>query len=75
MKTLIRVFIRVQFMVIILSGMGLMYLPGAMGQDKKLDIDIDVDRDPVWYQQPWAWVVGAAIFILLLVALLRGRKK
>lgn len=25
-----------------------------------------------WYAQPWVWVVGAAAFILLLVALLRG---
>jgi preprotein translocase subunit SecG len=45
------------------------------GQDKKVEIDIGVDKEPVWYQQPWAWVLGAAIFILLLVALLRGGKK
>jgi hypothetical protein len=44
-------------------------------QDKKVEIDIGVDKEPVWYQQPWAWVLGAAIFILLLVALLRGGKK
>jgi hypothetical protein len=25
-----------------------------------------------WYAQPWVWIVGAAIFILLLVALTRG---
>ncbi len=25
-----------------------------------------------WYAQPWVWVVGAAVFILLLVALFRG---
>ena len=25
-----------------------------------------------WYAQPWVWIVGAAIFIILLVALLRG---
>lgn len=25
-----------------------------------------------WYASPWVWVVGAALFILLLVALLRG---
>ena len=44
-------------------------------QDKKVEIDIGVNKEPVWYQQPWAWVLGAAIFILLLVALLRGSKK
>ena len=28
-----------------------------------------------WYASPWVWVLGAAIFILLLVALLRGGSK
>jgi hypothetical protein len=70
-----RIILRLQILTIILFGFGLSYLPGAIGQDKKVVIDIDVDKDPVWYQQPWAWVLGAAIFILLLVALLRGGKK
>lgn len=26
-----------------------------------------------WYTSPWVWVVGAAVFILLLVALLSNR--
>lgn len=25
-----------------------------------------------WYTSPWVWIVGAAIFILLLIALVRG---
>jgi hypothetical protein len=25
-----------------------------------------------WYASPWVWVVGAVVFILLLVALMRG---
>ena len=25
-----------------------------------------------WYTQPWVWVVGGAVFILLIVALVRG---
>jgi hypothetical protein len=28
--------------------------------------------ETVWYTSPWVWVAGAAVFILLLVALLRG---
>ncbi|HYF31542.1 MAG TPA: hypothetical protein VD993_10525 [Chitinophagaceae bacterium] len=28
-----------------------------------------------WYTSPWVWVAGAAVFILLLVALLRGGKR
>jgi hypothetical protein len=25
-----------------------------------------------WYTQPWVWIVGAAVLIIVLVALLRG---
>lgn len=25
-----------------------------------------------WYTQPWVWVVGGAVFIIILVALFRG---
>jgi len=25
-----------------------------------------------WYAQPWVWVVGGAVFIIILVALFRG---
>ena len=26
----------------------------------------------VWYNQPWVWAVGGAVFIIILVAMLRG---
>jgi hypothetical protein len=35
-------------------------------------IDVNVTKDSAWYASPWVWVVGAATFILLLVALTRG---
>ena len=45
-------------------------------QDKKIDVNIGIDKgDSQWYTQPWVWIVGAAVFILLLVAMLRGGKK
>ena len=47
----------------------------AFAQDKGIDVDINVKKESEWYQQPWVWVVGAAIFVLLLVALLRGSPK
>jgi hypothetical protein len=25
-----------------------------------------------WYTQPWVWIVGGAVFILLLIAMVRG---
>ncbi len=41
------------------------------GTGTKIDVDIDKDS-AAWYASPWVWVVGAAVFILLLVALTRG---
>ena len=45
----------------------------AMAQDKQVDVDISTDKggNDFW-GSPWVWVIGAAIFILLLVAILRG---
>lgn len=45
----------------------------AMAQDKDIDVDINTPGSGGnWYASPWVWVVGAAVFILLLVALTRG---
>lgn len=40
----------------------------------KIDVDINKESGD-WYTQPWVWIVGAALFILLLVALLRGNNR
>ena len=52
----------------------------AFAQDKKVDIDINTKPDAAadassFFSQPWVWVVGAALFILLLVALLKSNKR
>lgn len=44
----------------------------AFAQDKKVDVNITTDKGGDWYAQPWVWIVGGAVFLLLLVALLRG---
>jgi hypothetical protein len=45
----------------------------AFAQDKKIDVDISTDKGGGnWYAQPWVWIVGGAVFLLLLVALMRG---
>ena len=48
----------------------------SFAQDKKVDIDINTksESDNV-FMQPWVWIVGGAVFILLLVALLMSNKK
>jgi hypothetical protein len=57
----------------ILSVLALVIISApAFAQDKGVDINVDVNKNDEWYKQPWVWIVGGAIFILLLVALLRG---
>lgn len=43
-------------------------------ETKKVDIDVNTKGNN-WYASPWVWIVGAAIFILLLVALARGGRR
>ncbi len=48
----------------------------SWAQDKGLDINVDIDKgDEGMFTKPWVWIVGGAVFILLLVALLRGGGK
>ncbi|HEU0112993.1 MAG TPA: hypothetical protein VFQ73_19110 [Flavisolibacter sp.] len=48
----------------------------AIAQEtKEVDVDINAGGDAAWYASPWVWVVGAAVFILLLVALTRGGRR
>lgn len=42
-------------------------------QDKTVDVNLNVDKGASdWYAQPWILVVGGAVFIIIIVALLRG---
>lgn len=46
----------------------------SFAQDKKIDVTIGTkpDNGNSFFMQPWVWIVGGAVFILLLIALLRG---
>lgn len=41
---------------------------------ERTDITITSGDGDEWYLSPWVWIIGAAVFILLLVALLSGRR-
>jgi len=48
----------------------------TFAQYKGLDIDVDINKnDDDLFAKPWVWIVGAAVFVLILVAILRGGKK
>ena len=42
-------------------------------QDNGGGVNVKITKDSGnWYAQPWVWIVGGAVFLLLLVALLRN---
>lgn len=42
-------------------------------ETKKVDVNIDADNGGGnFFASPWVWIIGVAVFILLLVALMRG---
>lgn len=69
MKTISNIMNRI-LLAIAASFMGLVCLAQEKSTDVK--VDINANKGTNWYAQPWVWIVGGAVFILLLVALLRG---
>ena len=48
----------------------------SYAQDKGLDVDVNINKKgDDWYQQPWVWILAGLVFVLLLVAILRGNKR
>src|SRR5215213_3730343 len=45
---------------------------GSGSSSSTTTTSVSTEQTTQWYTSPWVWVIGAAIFILLLVALLRG---
>lgn len=41
------------------------------GGGGQVDINVSTEKDNFW-ASPWVWVIGGAIFVLLLAAILRG---
>ncbi|RYY99217.1 MAG: hypothetical protein EOO11_05715 [Chitinophagaceae bacterium] len=59
-----------------LSVMALLLSAMTWAQEatKSVDVNINTKGESAWYASPVVWVIGAAVFILLLVALTRGRR-
>ena len=62
-----------QKLMLVLSA--LLIALADFAQDKKeIDVNVNSNKNNFW-GQPWIWVVGAAVFILLLVAILRSGRR
>ena len=46
------------------------------GNDGKVDLKVNTNNEPdMWYTSPWVWLLATAVFILVLMVLLRGSKR
>ena len=41
-------------------------------ETKKVDVNVNSGGGDNFFASPWVWIIGVAVFILLLVALMRG---
>lgn len=57
---------------VILSSMLLSVKTFAQSAPEKVEVDINAGGDAVWYGQPWVWVVGIAVFIVIIIAITRN---
>lgn len=63
---------RFLFASIIAVGI-LLFSISAWAQDVPEKVDVDIEtQESLWYSQPWVWVVGVALFIIVIVAITRS---
>ena len=63
----------VTFVVLcLMQGMAMAQDSNSSSSTSSRTITTTTTTHSEWYAQPWVWVVGGAVLILLLVALLRG---
>jgi hypothetical protein len=58
-----------------LTLMTMLFSVVVWAQEKTTEVDVNLNKDSDggnWYASPWVWIVGAAVFILLLIALTSG---
>lgn len=74
MKQLIRNYGLKTFICLLAANLLSLYLlaQDSAGSTTTTTTTKSTSTETVWYTSPWVWVAGAAVFILLLVALLRG---
>ncbi|MES3019314.1 MAG: hypothetical protein V4721_16120 [Bacteroidota bacterium] len=59
-------------LAVILSSLLVSVQTFAQSVPDKVEVDVNAGGDSVWYGQPWVWVVGIAVFIVIIVAITRN---
>ena len=59
--------------------LGLLFFQSVIwAQEKDVDVSLNIDKGTTttteWYSEPWMWVVGGAVFLIIVIALVSGKK-
>ena len=68
----LRKFINIKMLALVLFLTLLNTLTFAQDSGGSVTTTTTHTETQTWYMQPWVWIVGGAVFILLLIALVRG---
>ncbi|MCD6065155.1 MAG: hypothetical protein K0R82_3066 [Flavipsychrobacter sp.] len=62
--------------VVVMFVLAMLSTVYAMAQETPAGTGVDVNvtrtETTTWYTNPWVWIVGVAVFILLFAAIVRG---
>ena len=67
--------------VLLFMLVGFLYTGKIMAQEgggtKEVDVDISADTGggDMWYNNMWVWVIGIALFIIIIVAIVSAGRK
>ena len=62
--------------LMILSILVALPTASALAQDAKIDVDVTKSSSSTSFMAgPWVWIIGAAVFILILAAILTNRNR
>lgn len=67
------------FLLFLLTGRIRIYAQDTTGggttPSGEVDINVDVHAGEVWYANWWVWVIGLAVFIIIIVAIVSAGRK
>ena len=74
MKSSVTVFARRIWLLLLLSMTQMVvWAQDSTGSSSSVTVTKETTTTTTdWYTQPWVWVVGGAVFLIILIALLRG---
>jgi uncharacterized membrane-anchored protein len=68
LSTIITTFKKSLLLIALLFSQSLIW-----AQEKSVDVNLNVNKgESDWYAEPWLLIVGGAVFIIIIVALMRG---